>query len=210
MVKLDDSRNLAHWLASLRAGDPEAAPRLWKRYFKPLVQVARLSLRGGPRAVADEEDAALDALDSFLRGVARDRYPELDDSEDLWRLLVVITRRKVLDQVQRERQKKRGGGLRIGPLTLPLARAPGKPRRLEAASSSERTPEYAAMMVEEYRILVTRLPDPRLRQVARLRLDGFTSEEIAGQLGCSVRSVARRVDEIRKIWLEEDDRAGRD
>ena len=84
--------------------------KLWRRYFEALVRLARDRLRGAPRAMADEEDAALDAFDSFVRGAARGRYPRLDDRDDLWRLLVVITERKAIDQAQHERRQKRGGG----------------------------------------------------------------------------------------------------
>jgi ECF sigma factor len=102
------------WLASLKNGNAEAAQKLWRRYFEALVRLARDRLRGAPKAVADDEDAALSAFDSFVRGAARGRYPRLDDRDDLWRLLVVITERKALDQVQHERRQKRGGGKIIG------------------------------------------------------------------------------------------------
>src|SRR5207302_11435918 len=85
-----------------------------RRCFDSLVRLARDRLRGAPKAVADEEDAALAAFDSFIRGAARGRYPRLDDSDDLWRLLVVITERKALDQARHERRQKRGGGKVVG------------------------------------------------------------------------------------------------
>ncbi len=55
------------WIASLKAGDADAAQKLWQRYFETLVRLARDRLRGAPRTVADEEDAALSAFDSFVR-----------------------------------------------------------------------------------------------------------------------------------------------
>jgi ECF sigma factor len=48
--------------------------------------VARGRLRDACRAVADEEDVALDTFDSFLRGVRDGRFPALNDREDLWRI----------------------------------------------------------------------------------------------------------------------------
>src|SRR5207237_3816674 len=98
------------WFESLKAGDADAAQKLWRRYFEALVRLARNRLRGAPKGVADEEDAALSAFDSFVRGAACGRYPRLDDRDDLWRLLVVITERKALDQAQREPRQTRGGG----------------------------------------------------------------------------------------------------
>src|SRR5262245_15997347 len=89
-----EGRSVTAWIASLKAGNAEAAEALWRRYFEALVRLARARLRGTSRAVADEEDAALSAFDSFCRGAACGRYPRLDDRDDLWRLLVVITERK--------------------------------------------------------------------------------------------------------------------
>jgi hypothetical protein len=86
--------SVTHGIRELQAGDRTAAQRLWERYFRQLVNVARRRLAGAPRQAADEEDVVLSTLDSFFRGVERDRYPQLHDRDDLWRLLVVLTERK--------------------------------------------------------------------------------------------------------------------
>src|SRR5215470_10539747 len=98
------------WIESLKTGDRDAAQKLWQRYFEALVRLARARLRGAPKAVADEEDAALSAFDCFCRGAARGRYPRLNDRDDLWRLLVILTERKAIDQARHQRRHKRGGG----------------------------------------------------------------------------------------------------
>ena len=43
--------------------------------------------------------------------------------------------------------------------------------------------------------------DDALRQVALSRMEGYNNDEIAEQLGCARRTVARRLELIRKIWL---------
>src|SRR5262245_5580941 len=86
------------WLGDLKRGGDAASQLLWERYCRRLVGLARTQLRGAPRGVADEEDAALDAFNSFLAGVARGRFPQLHDRDDLWRLLVVLTIRKAAGQ----------------------------------------------------------------------------------------------------------------
>src|SRR5437868_6100048 len=102
--------SVTRWIGGLKEGDPEAARRLWQRYFDDLVRLARARLRDAPRGAADEEDAALSAFDSLCRGAAAVRFPRLDDREDLWRVLVTITARKAADLIQHERRRKRGGG----------------------------------------------------------------------------------------------------
>jgi RNA polymerase sigma factor (sigma-70 family) len=189
------------WLASLKAGDEDAAQKLWRRYFEDLVHLARDRLRTAPKAVADEEDAALSAFDSFVRGAARGRYPLLDDRDDLWRLLVVITERKALDQAQRERRQKRGGGKVLG--SAALADGDLSLDGLAEVAAPEPTPEFAAQMADECRRLLGRLRDDSLRVIAGLRMEGYTQEEIADQLGCSLRTVSRKVELIRRTWLDE-------
>src|SRR4051794_12636924 len=99
----DDPGSVSRWIGELKGGDPAAAQPLWDRYYARLVRLARVKLRRSrPRgAEADEEDAALSAFESFCTGMARGRFPQLADRDDLWRLLVVITARKAWAQSQR-------------------------------------------------------------------------------------------------------------
>lgn len=201
--------SITHWLGDLRGGDLAAAQPLWERYFGRLVVLARGKLerqRRHPRAEADEEDAALSAFNSFCVGIAQGKFPQLADREDLWRILMTITVRKAYAQVQRQKRLKRGGGRVVEEAVLrgPRADSPFDPSSapgLEMIAGDEPTPEFAAMVAEEYRRLLDALEDDGLRQVAISRMEGYTCDEIAGQLGCARRTVARRLDLIRKTWL---------
>jgi hypothetical protein len=42
-----------------------------------------------------------------------------------------------------------------------------------------------------------------LRQVAVLKMEGYSNKEIAGRIGRSLRSVVRQLDLIRRTWLGE-------
>jgi DNA-directed RNA polymerase specialized sigma24 family protein len=185
-MQAEDS--VTHWLDQLRAGDPAAARPLWQRYFARLVALARRRLRGAPRAVADEEDVALSAFDSFCRAAREDRFPELADRDDLWRLLVVLTERKAIDAVRRQGRAKRGGG-----------RAAGGPA-LAALAGREPTPEFAALVAEECERLLGLLDDDALRTLALLKLEGYANGEIAERLGCALRTVERKLAVIRGLW----------
>ena len=102
----DDSGSVTHWIGALRGGELDAAQPLWERYFARLVRLAQGRLRTWrrPGAAEDEEDAVLSAFDSFCRAATQGRFPRLDDRDDLWRLLVAITERKVIDQMRRVRR----------------------------------------------------------------------------------------------------------
>lgn len=198
----EEQGSITRWIGDLKAGDDAAAQPLWERYFARLVQLARAKLRATrrPTPVEDEEDAALSAFNSFCAGAAKGRFPLLSDRDDLWRLLVVITARKACAQVQRRTRQKRGGGRVLDESAMPGGLADDSTAGFDFIAGTEPTPEFAAMVAEEYRRLLAALDDDSLRQVALDRMAGYTNDEIAERLGCARRTVARRVDLIRKIW----------
>jgi DNA-directed RNA polymerase specialized sigma24 family protein len=187
--------SVTRWIGDLKSGGDSAAQHLWERYFHRLVHLARARLRAAPRAgaIADEEDAALSAFDSFCRGATAGRFPRLSDRDDLWRLLVVITVRKVMNQIDHQRAQKRSGGCLVGQADL---------GGLDRIVGNEPGPGLAAIVVDEYRRLREALGDDLLRRVLDLRLEGYTREEIAARMGCAVSTVKRKLDMIRQAWLE--------
>jgi DNA-directed RNA polymerase specialized sigma24 family protein len=201
----DDKGSITLWVGALKAGDHEAAQKLWERYFDRLVHVARAKLRAAPRRGVDEdeEDAALSAFDSLCAGAARGRFPQLADRDDLWRLLVVITARKAVDQMQRRGRQKRGGGRVVGESAL-LGDDPDQALGgLDQVVGSEPSPEFAAMIAEEHARLLDVLGDDTLRRIALFKMEGYTNEEIRQQLGCALRTVSNKLELIRRTWLAE-------
>jgi DNA-directed RNA polymerase specialized sigma24 family protein len=187
-------------LEQLKAGpDPAAAQALWRQYFDRLTALARRRLTARTRRAADEEDVALSALDSFFRGVADGRFPRLDDRDDLWQVLVLLTERKAIDRVRRETAAKRGGGAVRGDSVF--ARPDDSTRGgAEQVAESGPSPEFAALFADECGWLLRRLGDADLQQVALLKLEGHTNEEIAARIGRTVRSVQRKLDTSRAVW----------
>src|SRR5262249_33221759 len=115
MLRMSSDDSVTGWLGRLRTGDPVAAQQLWQRYFQRLVQLARQRIQSVSRRGADDEDMALSAFASFCRHVAEGRWPQLQDRDNLWRLLVVLTARKASHLVRAERSLKRGGAARTSP-----------------------------------------------------------------------------------------------
>jgi RNA polymerase sigma factor (sigma-70 family) len=191
--------SVTRWVAALRAGDPAAAQPLWERYYRRLISLARQKLRSARRRAADEEDVVQGAFHSFFRGLAQGRFPQLNDRDDLWRLLVVITARKALDQLAHEHAKRRGGGTLQGESRI----SPGTNfdgAAIEQVVGDEPTPEFAAQVAEEYQRLLDLLGDETLKRVAIWKMEGLTKDEIAERLNCSRRTVARKLETIRIIW----------
>jgi DNA-directed RNA polymerase specialized sigma24 family protein len=193
---MSPEESVTHWVGLLQAGDPAAAQQLWERYFRRLVGLARTKLQGKPRGIADEEDVALSAFDSFCRSAEQGRFPRLTDRDSLWRLLVTITARKAAHQARDAgRQKQGGGAVRLAGAAAELA--------LEQLSDREPSPEFAAEVAEECQRLLGRLADPELQAAALMKMEGYTVEEVAGRLGCAPRSVKRKLVLIRTIWEKE-------
>jgi DNA-directed RNA polymerase specialized sigma24 family protein len=196
----DEEGSVTLWIGALRTGNEEAARQLWNRYFEALVRLARARLRA--RAIADEEDVALSAFDSFYAGVARGRFPDIADRNDLWRLLVTLTARKATNRVRHESRQKRGAGR----VVLGSALAAGPDSEADAMAQvigPEPSPEFAAQVAEECGRRLNGLPDESLRAVALMKMEGYTNDEIADRLGCDPRTVTRKLNLIRKAWLAE-------
>jgi DNA-directed RNA polymerase specialized sigma24 family protein len=191
------------WIEQLRAGNREAAQRLWDRYFPRLVGLARKRLQdlGVSRRAAGEEDVALSAFDSFYRAAEQGRFPQLGNRDELWAVLVCITARKALDLRDHERRQKRGGGRVEGESVLDgLLGSDEGAAGIAQVVGNEPTPELAAQVAEEFRRLLERLPTEELRSVAVWKLEGYTNAEIAGRLDCAEVTVERRLQVIRAVW----------
>lgn len=199
------SGSVTRWMTTLKGGDLTAAQPLWERYHRQLVALARQKLQAARRREADEEDIVQNAFHSFFQGVAQGRFPLLQDRDNLWRLLVVITARKALDQLAHEQAKRRGGGTVQGESRISPGRKDWDDKAIEQVVGDEPTPEFAAQVAEQYQRLLAVLGDDSLRQVAVWKMEGYTNEDIAARLNCSLRTVARKLETIRIIWDKEPD-----
>jgi DNA-directed RNA polymerase specialized sigma24 family protein len=195
------SESLTFWLQQFKAGDAAAAQPLWEEYFRRLVGLARARLQGTPTAASGPEDVALSAFASFCRGVELGRFPRLDDRDDLWQVLVMLTARKAIDVRQREMAKKRGSGR-----VQHVSALPGGDQEADVLDNligREPAPQFAFQVAEECRRLLGLLRDDQLRTIALRKMEGYTNEEIAAGIRRSVGTVERKLQLIRQAWEEE-------
>ena len=182
------------WLAELEAGDQQAAQPLWERFFHRLVGHARTKLRSSPQRAQDPEDVALSAFKSFCVGVEKGRFPQLTDETDLWRLLVTITSRKAFRVLRYESAKRRGGADLDGEAVRQIDLDP------EELVDGEPSPEFALEVAEECERLLSSLDNPELRQIALLKMEGFTNKEISEKVNRTERTIERKLNYVRAIW----------
>jgi DNA-directed RNA polymerase specialized sigma24 family protein len=197
-----DGNSVSLLIDGLKAGEDREIGRLWDRYFEKLVRLAGSRLPGHARRALDEEDVALSAFRSFCDRARRGQFPRLDDRDDLWRVLATITTRKAVEAVRHQMRQKRGGGRVLGESAVD---GPGDAGAAGLAQylGREPGPEDAAALADEYDRLFARLDDPTLKTIAGRRLEGYSSEEIAAELGTSARTVDRKLGLIRAIWQDE-------
>jgi DNA-directed RNA polymerase specialized sigma24 family protein len=185
---MSDLHSVTQWITDFKEGDSYATQRVYERYVGQLVRLACKKLRDLPRGIADEEDIAQSALKSFWHGVQRGRFPLLNDRNDLWRILLTIADRKVVDLKVRECRQKRGGG---------------KPNMPLPADDLMPTEGEVNAVTHEVEHLLDLLNDSELRQIAVWKMEGYTSDEIAQKLQCVTRTVERKLRLIRKLWEAE-------
>jgi RNA polymerase sigma factor (sigma-70 family) len=185
-----------------QSGSPEtsdeAARRLWERYLPRLLTLARRHLDRRIRVLQDEEDVVQSMGRSFFRRLKSGDF-DLIDRDALWALLVTITLNKARNAADRHFAAKRAVR-RAGPLPTSDESASDAPHQASAPESPEPTPLQADLLIEALERRLRCLPEPDVKQVALMKLEGCTNQQIAETLRCGKRGVERKLNLIRKRW----------
>ncbi|QDT70992.1 ECF-type sigma factor [Lacipirellula limnantheis] len=179
--------SVTSWIHALRNESDIAAQELWNRYFARIVAIASARL-GHLARDRTGEDVALSAMKSVMLGIRGDHFPDLTDRNGLWPLLLTITARKVIDEQRRQ---------------LAGNKTPDREEyasKLEAYIGSSPTPEFIREVADELEVRLASLGDSTLITIVQLKLQGYTNEEIARSLGCTTRTVIRKLNRIRDEW----------
>ena len=200
---MSEQGSITFLMRRLQAGENLAASSLWDRYYERLVRLASRKLAGASRRMADEEDAVVIAFSAFLKGVEEGRFPKLEDRDDLWQVLVMLTARKAANQRQHDQRQRRGAGRLRGESVF--LHGDEELGGIDEIAGIEPTPEFAGQVGEECRELFDRLEDEPLRRIAVAKMEGYTNDEIALQLGVQTRTIERKLRLIREIWSQSAD-----
>ena len=193
------SQSVTEWLNDLKLGDPAAAQQILDRYMSQLIRVANRKLGKLRRRVADEEDVVSVAFASFLKRVDLGGFSKLDDRNDLWQILLVLTDRKAVDLIRHESALIRGNGQLFGESILENVGESQTNGGIDAVTDRQPSPEYAAILIEEFSDRLSMLNSEQ-RKIAVDKMDGFTNQEIANRRGIKLRTVERRLGETRDVW----------
>ncbi|TWT59772.1 ECF-type sigma factor [Rubinisphaera italica] len=193
--------DLTHWISTLKIGDSRATEIIWTAYFEKVVRLAQFKLKGFTMRVVDEEDVAIAVMNSLFRSVREGQIRRLSDRTDLWRILVLMTTHKVIDQIRHTHRERRGSGLVRGDSAFAGLDHNGQ-NGINQVIGEEPSPEIIVTLAEQKQQLIEQLGDERLKTIAIAKFDGYTNEELAANQQCSIRTIERKVRLIRSLWAQ--------
>lgn len=180
---------LDQWIDGLRQGQAEVLNDFWGHYGPMLERLADKNLAKGIRPRLGPEDVAQSVCRTFFRRAKEGQF-QLEDHDNLWRLLVAITLTKVREKTRFHMRDKRGvqretpiAGGEEASAVMPLPS--GGPAPDEMAEFSDLLDTTLAGLDEEE------------RQVVELKLQDCTHDEVAERIGISERTVRRILKKVQ-------------
>ena len=190
-----NEESFAELIRRVRAGDEQAAASLVRRYEPEIRREVRFLLRDPfLRRSFDSMDICQSVMGSFFLRAALGEY-DLNEPQDLVRLLISMTRNKVVDATRRQRAQRRDHRRATSLETVDLA--------TKAPSPSEIVEERELLALFRDRL------SPEERQLADLRAAGREWAEIARELGGSAearrKQLTRAISRVsQELGLEDD------
>jgi RNA polymerase sigma-70 factor (ECF subfamily) len=174
----------------LRAGDDEAATRVFNRFARRITGLARQQLHASLRAKVDPEDVLQSVFRSFFSRQRAGRFA-IESWDSLWGILMVMTLRKCRRRIAYYRARRRDAQREKA------WDEQGDSDADRAMFAREPTPSEAAILIEIVSRLMAALPEED-RAVLTLHLQGCTIAEIKAQTGRAMRTIRRILERIRK------------
>ena len=191
-----ENESVTGWIDQLSQGNEQAAGELWQHISARLREFANRKLDPHTRRSYDKNDAANSAFLSLCRGLGDGRL-EAENRDAFWGLLAVITSRKVSAQRRHLTRKKRGGGAVRGESGFIDDNQSG----IHQIGGMHHTPQVLAEASESCAQLFDALPDETLKTIVLLKYQGATNGEVGQQLGLTRRTIERKLERIRRIWV---------
>jgi RNA polymerase sigma-70 factor (ECF subfamily) len=179
---------LDRWIVGLRQGHPDTLTDFWKRFGPLLERLAEKNMAPGLRPRLGPEDVVQSVCRTFFRRAKEGQF-QLDDQDNLWRLLVAITLTKIREKTRYHMRDKRG-------MQHERALAAGDDSVGPALPAAGPTPAEMAEFTDLLEATLAGL-DEEERQVIQLKLQEFTHDEVAEKLGCSERTVRRILKKVQ-------------
>ncbi len=193
-----NSGSVTGWIEELKTKNPDAQQKIWDRFVTRLENYAnRILQQRGCDTIEAEDIASISFAKLFFR--TPNDFRHLVNRNDLWKLLIVMAERRVIDQVRKELSVK--GGSRK---TFLASDSRGTNNDVgldlgEVAYDGNPTPDMEAIMSEELEYRLDSLGDNMLKAIAIYKMNDLRNQEIADKVGIGLRSVERKLVKIRQI-----------
>jgi DNA-directed RNA polymerase specialized sigma24 family protein len=191
---MSSAHSVSEWIASLRQGQVESIQKLWDRFRSRLLEAARIKLAKSPKTLVDEEDVSQSVLIDIWEGINIGLFDDVRNRDELWWLLLKITKRRIVDSVRHETSLKRHG-TRIF-------------FTLEELIDPRTSTDVIDELENSANVVLATLHNPELQKIAHLRIMGYAVHEIAEQLSIPKRSIERKLQLIRGELAKELERVG--
>ena len=190
-----DTGSVTRWLQRLQAGESGAAQAIWDRFYQRVVRFAELQMKRNADRAVDGEDIAQSAFRAVYHAVMNGRYPDMDNRQELWQLLIVSIRNRVrrhFRDIHTQKRMVNEKGLLLMQDRLNAIELSGPVAQAELA-------DLLAMLL---RVLDQEDPTGELRQIALLQLEEYSASAIARKLKRRKSYILQRVRMIRILWQE--------
>jgi DNA-directed RNA polymerase specialized sigma24 family protein len=185
----DGTRRL---LDGVRQHDPCAEAELWQMLFAPLARLISHWLGNRSRAVVDEHDIGVDAMEQLYQRIAAGRCTAIDTCSKLQKLASRCARLRFLAHVRSEQRQKRNVSRDDPVARLRLDDLPGGV-----------PPDFELFPEGDELLAVLHSPeDDKLLEVLNLLSGGCSRAQVAEILKMSLTSVNRHMRQLRARWGE--------
>jgi RNA polymerase sigma factor (sigma-70 family) len=178
-----------------RTGSESAATELFNRYVSRLLGVARRRIGERMNSRLDPEDVVQSVFRTFFTRLKNDQF-EITDDDDLSKLLVRITLHKTLRQIAYHRAARRDPGHEAPQGEL-------SQHDIMQVMTKEPTPVTVVTFIDQLDHFLGRL-SPEEQQILTLRLQGFSTDEIATQINSYDRKVRRVLERVKALVQKEE------
>jgi DNA-directed RNA polymerase specialized sigma24 family protein len=199
-------------IRGIAAGTNEAFDRLLRQYNSQLVQRARFYLRRLQmyETFYESQEAVDDALAAMYDRARRGELLTIETSADFWREFFYQIRREIRRIGDYAKARKRNP--KLGPARSDPDRGRDSRTREESMTTEMQSrleveldafysqlPSHEALSVMrmDVEVLFMSFSDPICREILKMRLENYSVEEIAEHCNLSVRTVRRRLQDIR-------------
>ena len=173
-----------------RAGDEDAAKQLYFRYVKRLNSLVKSQCSTDLAQCAGVEDIVQSVFETFFRRVGQGCY-DIAEGDTVWKVLLVVAMNRIRTEATYYFAAKRNAHRTIA--------GAAAQRRLEMhVYARDTTAAHNELASQE---ILERLP-ARDRMLVRLRIEGFTVDDVSRITGRSKRTVERVIQQTRQLLRE--------